>query len=58
MVLDTIITHVVDAECLNDTAHVKRITYIWCSDADADSAVDIINISGCGDKRPRGCCAG
>jgi hypothetical protein len=53
MVLDTIITHVVDAECLDDTAHVKRITYIWCSDADADSAVDIINISGCGDKRPR-----
>ena len=29
MVLDTIITHVVDTECLDDTAHVERIAYVW-----------------------------
>lgn len=29
MVLDTIITNIVDTECLNDTAYVERITYVW-----------------------------
>ena len=53
MVLDTIITNIVDAECFDDTAHVERITYIWGSVADTDGSVGVINIGGCGDKRPR-----
>jgi hypothetical protein len=55
VVLDTIITYIVDAECFDDTAHVERITYIWGSVADTDGSVGVINIGGCGDKRPRGC---